>query len=69
MRAKRLGVSVESKCDAVAEIKISLRFHTPLIELDMWVSRIQLSDKDGWIIAGNGLTVWDAFWHALECAE
>ena len=33
----------------MAEIRISLRFHTPLIELDMRFSRIQLSDKVGWI--------------------
>jgi hypothetical protein len=33
----------------VVEIRISLRFHTPLIELDMQVYRIQLSDKVSWI--------------------
>jgi hypothetical protein len=33
----------------VVEIRISLRFHTPLIELDGRFSRIQLSDKVSWI--------------------
>jgi len=28
---------------------IMLRFHTPLVEPDMQISRIRLSDKAGWI--------------------
>ena len=44
-----LPIIVESRCGAVVEIRISLRFHTPLIELDRRISRIQLSDKASWI--------------------
>jgi hypothetical protein len=33
----------------VVEISIPLRFHTPLIGLDMQFSRNQLSDKVSWI--------------------
>ena len=36
---------VESRCDAVAQIRIALRFHSPLIKPDGRFSRIRLSDK------------------------
>jgi hypothetical protein len=46
----RLGISVSGPfgCRCLTSFAM-LRFHTPLIELDGRISRIQLSDKVGWI--------------------
>ena len=46
----RLGLSVTGPfvCRCLTSLAM-LRFHTPLIELDGRISRIQLSDKVSWI--------------------
>ena len=46
----RLGISVSGPFVRRCLTSLAmLRFHTPLIELDVRISRIQLSDKVSWI--------------------
>ena len=46
----RFGLSVSGSfgCRCLTSLAV-LRFHTPLIELDVRISRIQLPDKVSWI--------------------